>query len=104
MAEDQPFKSSTPNALQKTRKKSTSPAENMTMTVQQFLFQHPPSSNDLAPFLSTLPKRWSFYPPLILLPQSSFSSINWKEYLDSLPEDIRNLLFSQITSMLKGTH
>ena len=41
---------------------------------------------------------------MILLPQSSFSSLEWKEYFTSLPDEYRDEFYAQITSTLKATH
>ena len=87
------------------RKKKTpqTPFEALSKSVHDFLLKHAPSKEPSI-LLSTLPKRWSLYPPLILLPQLSFSSLEWKEYLTSLPDDYRDLFYAQITSSLKATH
>jgi len=79
------------------------PFEMLLTSVDSFISQHSPEIKR-EPLLATLPRRWSHYPPLILLPQTSFSTSEWQEYLSSLPEDLRNLLYSQIASSLKATH
>ena len=95
--------SSSAGAIQKRRKKTpATPFDILTKSVRDFLIARPPAC-DPSTLLSTIPKRWSIYPPLALLPQSSFSSPEWKEYLD-LFDDARNLFYSQITLSLKATH
>jgi tRNA wybutosine-synthesizing protein 2 len=70
---------------------------------QTFLIEHPPTS-DPSVLLSSLPKRWSLYPPLIILPPSAFSSAEWTDYLTSLHEDTRNKFYGNVVSSLKATH
>jgi tRNA wybutosine-synthesizing protein 2 len=81
------------------RKASTSKADE---TTKDFFSSHTPSNPST--LLSTFPKRWTLYPPLILLPNSSFSTAEWKQYLSSLPDAIRSLFYAKLTSTLKGTH
>ena len=84
-------------------KKSSAATVTLYNAAQDFLSLHH-LQRDPSSLLSTLPKRWSIYPPLVLLPHSSFSSSEWIEYLSSLPVDLRALFFAQITSALKATH
>src|SRR5438046_1026724 len=89
--------------VKRKRKTPPTPFETLCQSVHNFLLKHP-SSADSSILLSTLPKRWSFYPPMILLPQSSLSSLEWKEYLTSLPDEYHDLFYGQIISSLKATH
>lgn len=50
--------------------------------------------------LSTLPKRWSLYTPLVLLPPTAFSSTQWKEYLASLDSDARQQFYRCFTTSI----
>lgn len=84
-------------------KNKTTPFERLYTSTQQFLDEHPPAV-DSAVLLTTLPKRWSLYPPLVLLPRSSFASPEWTVYLDSLPEQLRTSFYSQIATALRVTH
>src|ERR1700685_4268068 len=59
------------------------PFETLVKTIEEFFDLYPPI--DRTVLLSDLPKRWSFYPPLLLLPQTAFSSQEWKQYLEILP-------------------
>ena len=79
------------------------PNETISDAVQKFLNAHPPPC-DLEKLLSTLPKRWSLYPPLVLLPPSAFNSAEWQTYLNSLPESQRNEFFRIWTTTLKASH
>jgi tRNA wybutosine-synthesizing protein 2 len=91
---------------EKERHRSKAPAAPFALLhdwTQTFLAEHPPASDPLV-LLSSLPKRWSLYPPLILLPQSAFASTEWTEYLTSLPEDTRIQFYANIVSSLKATH
>jgi len=81
------------------QKAPTSPFENLRLVVLQFIEQHPHGDSDN--LLATLPKRWSLYPPMILLPPSAFSSPEWKTYLSSLLEHQRLELFAAIAKTLK---
>jgi tRNA wybutosine-synthesizing protein 2 len=84
------------------RKAQTSPFENLRRAVQRFIQEHP--HDDPEKLLATLPKRWSLYPPMILLPSTTFSSSDWKTYLSSLPEPERLCLFATIAKSLKVSH
>jgi len=75
----------------------------LSRTTESFLASHPPEAGPLA-LLSSLPKKWSSYPPMILFHQSAFSSPEWKSYLSLLPEDLLALFYSQIATSLKATH
>ena len=56
--------------------------------------------------ISTLPKRWSYYPPLVLLPPTAFTSPQWKAYLASLSDDQRTEFYTTFTTAIhpKATH
>ncbi|KAF8418061.1 S-adenosyl-L-methionine-dependent methyltransferase [Tirmania nivea] len=56
--------------------------------------------------ISTLPKRWSYYPPLVLLPPTAFNSRRWKAYLASLSDDQRTEFYTAFTSAIhpNATH
>jgi tRNA wybutosine-synthesizing protein 2 len=84
------------------RKAPTSPFENLRQAVQQFVQQHPHDDSDK--LLAMVPKRWSLYPPMILLPPSTFTSAEWKAYLSSLPELHRLHLFATMAKSLKVSH
>ena len=78
------------------------PFETLYKAINDFFEYYPPIDRGL--LLSDLPKRWSVYPPLLLLPQTAFSSQDWKSYLDALSPDNRILFYSKVASSLKGTH
>lgn len=50
--------------------------------------------------LSTLPKRWSLYTPLVLLPPTAFSSPQWKEYLAALGPGVRQKFYRCFTTSI----
>lgn len=56
--------------------------------------------------VSTLPKRWSYYPPLVLLPPTAFSSPQWKAYIASLSDDQRTEFYTMFLTAIhpKATH
>jgi tRNA wybutosine-synthesizing protein 2 len=85
------------------RKVPPTPFTLLCNSTEAFLSEHPPTSEP-ATLLSSLPKRWSLYPPLILLPQSAFSTVEWTDYLTSLSADTRLKFYSTIASTLKATH
>ena len=87
----------------KERPPPTTPLTKLSKATQEFLQEHPPAITP-STLLATLPKRWSLYPPLVLLPESSFSTPEWKEYLSRLPDEFRNLFFAQIASSLNASH
>lgn len=84
------------------RNTATSPFENLRNAVQHFVQQHP--RDDSRKLLATLPKQWSLYPPMILLPSSTFSSPEWKAYLSSLPEPQRFEFFATMAKAFKVSH
>ena len=84
------------------RKAPPSPYETLTHAVERFLDDHPHDHSDK--LLAALPKRWSSYPPMILLPQSTFSTHEWQDYLPALSSDERLLLFAEMARSLKVTH
>jgi len=84
------------------RKSPPSPYENLTQAVQRFLEEHPHAQSEK--LLAALPKRWSSYPPMILLPQSTFSTHEWQDYFSVLSSDERLLFFAEVAKSLKYTH
>jgi tRNA wybutosine-synthesizing protein 2 len=76
----------------------------LSKTTSDFLNAHPPQTGPSQILLSSLPKRWSSYPPMILFPPSALSSPEWKSYLSSLPPDLLAVFYAHIAKSLKATH
>ncbi|RPB28221.1 hypothetical protein L211DRAFT_859988 [Terfezia boudieri ATCC MYA-4762] len=91
--------------------------------VRRFLEDHPPPPPSPSPvdvggatdtdvdsarefLISTLPKRWSYYPPLVLLLPTAFTSPQWEAYLASLSDDQRTEFYTTFTTAIhpKATH
>ena len=78
------------------------PFETLVRAIEGFFDLYPPI--DRTVLLSDLPKRWSSCPPLLLLPQTAFSSQEWKQYLEILPPSVLALFYSKVASSLKASH
>src|SRR5579859_826990 len=87
----------------KKRDPPLTPFANLTKTTSGFLTAHPPQT-DPSQLLSSLPKKWSSYPLMILFPQSAFSSPEWRFYLSSLPPELLATFYAHIATSLKSTH
>ncbi|KAL7272919.1 S-adenosylmethionine-dependent methyltransferase [Rhizina undulata] len=82
------------------------PARNPLETaISHFLESHPPPPPlPTSALLSRAPKRWSLYPPLALLPPTSFTSPPWTTYLSTLSQEAVESFYSAITHALSATH
>jgi len=78
------------------------PFETLVRAIEGFFDLYRPI--DRTVLLSDLPKRWSSCPPLLLLPQTAFSSQEWKQYLEILPPSVLALFYSKVASSLKASH
>src|SRR5262245_28831541 len=78
------------------------PFQILSIKLAEFLTTHPPPCHPQI-LLDTLPKRWSIYPPLLLLPPTTFTSPDWKTYLASLPPLLRTDFYEIFTSTFRGT-
>src|SRR5579862_2516917 len=90
-------------AIRKKRTPPCKPFDCIYLRTRQFLAENPPACKPQA-LLTTLPKRWSIYPPLIILPPSAFGSPEWHHYLSTLSESQRNQLYEIWSTTLHSTH
>ncbi|TGZ82106.1 hypothetical protein EX30DRAFT_363214 [Ascodesmis nigricans] len=72
------------------------PASPVYAALSRYLHSHPPTSaggisTSVEELLSTAPKRYSYYPPLLLLPTGTFASEEWKAYIKHNPEILESL-------------
>ncbi|CUS14359.1 unnamed protein product [Tuber aestivum] len=88
--------------------RKTNPSENpLQTTITTFLTANPPEDPTILPtLLSALPKRYTYTPPLLLLPSATFSTPTWQSYLGSLPHELRQKLYSNLIAAVceNATH
>ncbi|KAG0635037.1 S-adenosyl-L-methionine-dependent methyltransferase [Tuber brumale] len=88
--------------------RKTDPPENpLQAAITTFLTTNPPEDPTiLLALLSTLPKRYTYTPPLLLLPSTAFSTPVWQTYLRSLPHELRQKFYSTLASAVckNATH
>ncbi|KAF8474603.1 S-adenosyl-L-methionine-dependent methyltransferase [Kalaharituber pfeilii] len=58
---------------------------------------------DIPTLLDTLPKRWSYYSPMILLPPTAFSHAQWKAYLSRLPPQLESTFYALLTTTIHSS-
>ncbi|KAK5660705.1 hypothetical protein OQA88_12070 [Cercophora sp. LCS_1] len=78
----------------------------ITSAISSWLTALPDPPSDPDSLLTTAPKRWVVYEPLILLPSGSFTSSPWMSLLPSLPPDQQSSLWISILKSIapKCTH
>lgn len=78
------------------------PSSMFSSALTRFLHSHPPASPDeLQILLTTAPKRYSIYSPLLLLPAGSFGNAEWNSYL-STPDG--QCLLKELAGVMGVTH
>lgn len=78
-------------------------ASPLTPAVAAFIAAHPPAPPlTTAELLATAPRRYSHYPPLLLLAANAFPP-PWRAYLASLPAASTNVFYAALTGALPGT-
>lgn len=77
------------------KKEDTEPGNSNTLNFQfeKLLDSFNTDSKLILQLLSELPKRYSIYPPLLLLPSNSLDTAIWMEYLKSISEEQRTLIY-----------
>ena len=86
--------------------RKTDPPENPLQTaITAFLTANPPEDPTILPtLLSTLPKRYTYTPPLLLLPSTAFSTPAWQSYLCSfLSHELQQKFYSTLTAAVCKT-
>ena len=85
--------------------RSTNPPENLLQTaIATFLTANPPEDPTILPtLLSTLPKRYTYTRPLLLLPSTTFSTTAWQSYLRHLPHELQQKFYSNLTAAVCKT-
>ncbi|KAI1843219.1 hypothetical protein JX266_010573 [Neoarthrinium moseri] len=96
---------STPaSSARQKRPKKPKAANAIEAAVTSFLVQRPPSpERDVPVLISQAPKRWTIYEPMVLLPAGSFSSPQWTEFLNSLPEPEASDLWAAVLAQISRT-
>ncbi|KAG0134222.1 S-adenosyl-L-methionine-dependent methyltransferase [Tuber indicum] len=88
--------------------RKTDPPENpLQAAITTFLTTNPPEDPTILPaLLSTIPKRYTYTPPLLLLPSTAFSTPAWETYLRSLPHELGRKFHSTLTTAVckNATH
>ncbi|RPA93407.1 hypothetical protein L873DRAFT_1705212 [Choiromyces venosus 120613-1] len=84
-----------------TEDKSSSSSSPLQTAITSFLTTHPPADAQvLQTLLSTLPKRYTYTPPLLLLPPATFSSQSWTTYLHTLPPALQTSFYTTLLTSL----
>ena len=86
--------------------RKANPPENPLQTaITTFLTANPPEDPTILPtLLSTLPKRYTYTPPLLLLPSAAFSTPAWQSYLrSSLSHGLQQKFYSTLTAAVCKT-
>ncbi|OLL27088.1 tRNA wybutosine-synthesizing protein 2 [Neolecta irregularis DAH-3] len=73
--------------------------------IKRFITRCPPElASSTVILLEDLPKRWTPYPPMVLLSSNSFTSSTWVNYLDNLKKDDRDEFFKEVASFYGVSH